>query len=157
MSWPTATLDARTGMPLPLPLAQLPLGEGLCFGDWSLWRDPQFEEDIYLYLIHARSRCVVHFPTSSNGWVNYQLKGQKDWYVIWSDQEVERQERSLRPGRYRRRRAARELPEGAYRDGEWTIWADGDVLAVRYSNERSLTFRRDSPKWTCDTAVLPGV
>ncbi len=153
-------LDVKTGAPRPLDLRALPLGQGMRFGTWSLWRDePRRASFVCLFLIDAASQCVIYLPTGSNGWVNYRLPScdADDWYVIWSSGQVETQRRGLQQGPYVARSARHELREDAYRSDDWTFRVRGEQLRIDYLAERRLTLWRSSPKWTCDEVELPGI
>jgi hypothetical protein len=153
-------LDPATGEPLPRALTDLPLRQGVAFGDWSLWRDRSGTRSyVHVYIIHAFSRCVVYLPTSSNGWINYRVgpADADDWYVVWSNGTVEPQQRTLPHEELLGRQPGRQLPADTYKAEDWTFRVFGDELWVEYLAERRMTFRRHSPKWACDKVDLPGV
>jgi hypothetical protein len=149
-------LDAKTGQPLPV-LDNLPLDEGLRFGDWAVWRDDRLA-DHYLYVIHRPTGRVVHVVTVSNGWLNYRTEAGT-WYVVWTSGSSDPQDRGdLQVERYLRRRPAHELGADIFTAGEWSMEVNRRRLTMTYRPARvRLAFERRSPRWTWNGRHLPEV
>lgn len=133
-------------------LADLPLGSGLRFGVWAVWRasvgDPPGDD---LYIVHPQREWRLYTPIHSNGWFNYTTDaGVWMLHFGWVGEESSEQDRSdVHAERFISRQPAGDWPEGRFAEGEWVVECAGHRLTFKHEeNDAPLVLWRDRDLWT---------